>query len=128
MTATPNHCPSRAEPLSSSTSAGRTSAGRTSAGRTSAGRTSAGRTSVGVVKWFSPAKGYGFIENSPVEMPSCVEEVSRNRPTACGETEREIFVHHSNVVTRKPLASGDRVRFEKAVGPGGPFAHRVVPL
>ena len=80
------------------------------------------RVSIGVVKWFSPAKGYGFIEK-----PSCARPPRADRPV-CGETDREIFVHHSNIATRESLARGDRVRFEKADGPKGPFARRVVPL
>ena len=109
MTAIPNHRPSRrAEPPS-------------------------GGASVGIVKWFSPAKGYGFIEKSRsekpagVEKPPCIDAAPARRPL-CGETDREIFVHHSNVATHKPLSPGDRVRFEKADGPKGPFARRVVPL
>ena len=71
----------------------------------------------GVVKWFSPAKGYGFIEKS----------APGERLTAGGGRAVEIFVHHSNVSSAgSPLVAGDRVRFELAVGPKGPFAHRVV--
>jgi CspA family cold shock protein len=54
----------------------------------------------GVVKWFSDAKGFGFIqqENGP-----------------------DVFVHHTAIVAEgfRTLAEGDRVEFEAKEGPKG---------
>lgn len=54
----------------------------------------------GVVKWFSDAKGFGFIqqENGP-----------------------DVFVHHTAIVAEgfRTLAEGDRVEFETKEGPKG---------
>jgi len=60
----------------------------------------------GVVKWFSDAKGYGFIAS---------DEGS------------DVFVHYSaiNGDGRKTLAEGQRVEFEIADGPKGPQAANV---
>ncbi|MCG8458815.1 MAG: cold shock domain-containing protein [Holophagales bacterium] len=60
----------------------------------------------GIIKWYSLAKGYGFIDS---------EDLSR-----------EVFVHHSAIEGIGSLAEGDRVRFELAEGPKGPAALRVV--
>jgi cold shock protein len=54
----------------------------------------------GVVKWFSDAKGFGFIqqENGP-----------------------DVFVHHTAIMADgfRTLAEGDRVEFETKEGPKG---------
>jgi CspA family cold shock protein len=54
----------------------------------------------GVVKWFSDAKGFGFIqqENGP-----------------------DVFVHHTAIVAEgfRTLAEGERVEFETKEGPKG---------
>lgn len=62
---------------------------------------------VGTVRWFSPAKGYGFI-------------------TPDGGTV-DLFVHHSSIEGGgvKVLAPGQRVRFEAARGDRGRQATRV---
>ena len=64
----------------------------------------------GTVKFFSPQKGYGFIN-----------------PDDGGE---DVFVHHS--VIRMPgyrtLSEGDRVEYEAEKGPKGFQATVVVPL
>lgn len=52
----------------------------------------------GTVKWFDEAKGYGFIHTVD---------------------SRDVFVHHSQVVSDDPLkslATGQRVRFKRRVG------------
>jgi CspA family cold shock protein len=63
----------------------------------------------GQVKWFSNAKGYGFIgrEGGP-----------------------DVFVHYSEIVGNgyRTLQEGDRVSFEIVQGPKGPQAARVVKL
>jgi cold shock protein len=54
----------------------------------------------GVVKWFSDAKGFGFIqqENGP-----------------------DVFVHHTAIQAEgfRTLAEGDRVEFDTKEGPKG---------
>jgi CspA family cold shock protein len=64
----------------------------------------------GVVKWFSDAKGYGFI--------------------APDEGGNDLFVHHSNISTSgfRTLPEGARVQFEAQEGRKGPEAVEVVPL
>jgi len=60
----------------------------------------------GVVKWFSDAKGYGFIAI---------------------EGQKDLFVHYSaiNGDGRKTLREGQQVTFEIVEGPKGPQAGNV---
>ncbi|MBN1788156.1 MAG: cold shock domain-containing protein [Sedimentisphaerales bacterium] len=60
----------------------------------------------GVVKWFDPKKGYGFIE---------VE----------GQT--DVFVHHTSFKTKglRSLNQGDKVSYELSDGEKGPRAESV---
>ena len=60
----------------------------------------------GKVKWFSDAKGYGFIEQ---------------------DNGQDIFVHYSAVERDgfKSLKAGDQVSFEVVSGPKGPQASKV---
>ena len=60
----------------------------------------------GTVKWFNPAKGYGFIEQ---------------------ENGEDVFVHFSAIVGEgfKSLAEGDAVEFEITQGPKGLQASNV---
>jgi cold shock protein len=62
----------------------------------------------GTVKWFSDAKGYGFIS-----------------PEDGG---KDLFVHHSNIAGAgfKTLAEGAKVEFEAREGAKGPEASNVV--
>ncbi|MFN2467359.1 MAG: cold-shock protein [Gaiellaceae bacterium] len=62
----------------------------------------------GTVKWFSDAKGYGFIATE-------------------GGT-KDLFVHHSNISGSgfKTLAEGAKVEFEAREGAKGPEATNVV--
>jgi CspA family cold shock protein len=62
----------------------------------------------GTVKWFSDAKGYGFI--------------------APEDGGKDLFVHHSNITGSgfKTLAEGARVEFEPREGAKGPEASNVV--
>lgn len=63
----------------------------------------------GKVKWFSDAKGYGFIsqENGP-----------------------DVFVHHSNIVGEgfRTLEEDQEVEFEIVEGKKGPQAQNVVKI
>ena len=60
----------------------------------------------GTVKWFSDAKGYGFIAT---------------------DDGNDVFVHYSaiNAVGRKTLYEGQHVEFEIEQGPKGPQAANV---
>lgn len=64
----------------------------------------------GTVKWFSDAKGYGFIQ---VEEP--------------GDGAKDIFVHYSEIVKDgyKSLAQGQPVNFELSDTPKGLQAKNV---
>jgi len=61
----------------------------------------------GIVKWFSDAKGYGFITPD--------------------EGSKDLFVHHSNITGDgfKSLTEGARVQFEEREGAKGPEAASV---
>lgn len=61
-------------------------------------------TETGVVKWFSPKKGYGFIIRDDVPEDS--------------EEQKEIFVHYSSIIMEgfKTLLPGLKVEFD--VEPG----------
>ena len=63
--------------------------------------------SKGKVKWFSNARGYGFILGE--------------------ETEGDIFVHHSGIQMDgyRTLNEGDDVQFDLVEGPKGPKAENV---
>jgi len=63
--------------------------------------------STGKVKWFSNAKGYGFIQAE--------------------DTEQDIFVHYSSITAEgyRSLNEGDAVEFELVAGEKGPKAENV---
>lgn len=63
----------------------------------------------GVVKWFSPEKGYGFITQ---------------------EEGPDVFVHYSAIQSSgyRKLVEGETVEFEITEGPKGKQASGVVPL
>lgn len=63
----------------------------------------------GTVKWFSPEKGYGFIQ----------------RPDG-----PDVFVHHSAIQSTgfRTLNEGERVEFDIVEEPKGPKAQNVVRL
>jgi len=64
---------------------------------------------VGRIKWFSDAKGYGFIEQEDGE---------------------DVFVHYSTIQGEgfKTLAEGQQVEFEFTQGPKGLQATKVTKL
>ena len=64
----------------------------------------------GTVKWFSDAKGYGFITPD--------------------ESGPDLFVHYSSIADGgyRTLAEGARVEFEVREGRKGPEAFNVVPI
>ena len=63
---------------------------------------------LGTVKWYEPAKGYGFV-------------------TTDGGA-NEVFVHSSAIVTGGVVAAGQRVAFLVGEGERGPQAEHVLPL
>jgi len=65
---------------------------------------------LGRVKWFSPEKGYGFIERD--------------------DGEGDVFVHYSAIQEEgfKTLTEGQRVEFEIVEGTRGPQASNVSKL
>ncbi len=65
---------------------------------------------LGIVRWYSLAKGYGFIR--------------RGDQSPSDEDAEDVFVHHSEV-TDEPLIEGERVRFDVADGPKGLNARNV---
>lgn len=70
---------------------------------------------IGTVKWFSPAKGYGFI--SPDPGPD-------------GATRKDVFVHFSGIVAEgyRNLEENMRVQFVIEDSPKGPQAVQVTQL
>lgn len=64
----------------------------------------------GKVKWFSNAKGYGFIQMDG--------------------SEKDIFVHHTSIKAEgyRSLSEGDVVEFDLQEGPKGPKADNVSKL
>ncbi len=67
----------------------------------------------GIVKWYSLARGYGFILRDSSEGDSADEDENE-----------DVFVHHSEVPD-DPLAEGERVLFELERGPKGLSARKV---
>ena len=68
-----------------------------------------GEMATGVVKWFSPKKGYGFITM---------------------DDGQEVFVHYSAIDGNgfRSLDQGEEVKFEVAEGPKGLQASKVMRI
>jgi len=66
--------------------------------------------SIGVVKWFDPGKGFGFIESSD-----------------CGS---DVFAHFSQIEMEgyRTLRDGQQVEFELSDGPKGASAIDIRPV
>ena len=66
---------------------------------------------MGRVKWFNPARGYGFV-------------------VADDARDVDVFLHHRNIQVAgyRELVEGQRVRFTIAPGPKGPVAYNVLPI
>lgn len=64
----------------------------------------------GTVKWFSDAKGYGFI--------------------APDDGSKDVFVHHTGIDANgyRSLTEGQKVQFDVGQGPKGPQAENVRAL
>jgi CspA family cold shock protein len=69
----------------------------------------------GTVKWFSAAKGYGFIAPDP---------------SPEGATKKDIFVHYSGILGQgyRNLEENQRVQFIIEDTPKGPQAVNVAPV
>jgi cold shock protein len=67
-------------------------------------------TEQGIVKWYSLAKGYGFIR--------------READEDSGDAGADVFFHHSEAPDPPP-AEGEHVRFELVDGPKGLKARNV---
>ncbi|MBI3734349.1 MAG: cold-shock protein [Chloroflexi bacterium] len=67
---------------------------------------------MGTVKWFSPAKGYGFISPDP---------------TPDGATRKDVFVHFTGIIGEgyRNLEENQRVQFMIEESPKGPQAVQV---
>ena len=63
----------------------------------------------GVVKWFNPEKGYGFIRQ---------------------ENGEDVFVHYSSISGEgfRTLIQGQTVEYDEAQGPKGLFAAKVLKV
>ena len=57
----------------------------------------------GIVKWFSPKKGFGFIKSQG----------------------KDYFVHRSSIEENSKIEKGDKVSFEVKEAPKGPLAIKV---
>ncbi|MFF7632357.1 cold-shock protein [Kitasatospora sp. NPDC008050] len=66
--------------------------------------------STGIVKWFNPEKGFGFITPD--------------------EPGPDLFAHYSEIEATgfRELIDGQRVEFETSKGPKGPQADRIRPV
>ncbi|UED85277.1 cold-shock protein [Streptomyces profundus] len=64
----------------------------------------------GTVKWFNPARGFGFIEQDGGGA--------------------DVFAHFSNIAAQglHELLEGQKVTFDIASGPKGPMAENIVPV
>ncbi|MEM7350152.1 MAG: cold shock domain-containing protein [Acidobacteriota bacterium] len=82
----------------------------------------------GIVKWYSIAKGYGFIRREPgaAEAGRVAEAGTEDAEGASprGTEDTDIFVHYSDLSTAA-LEEGERVSFEVVSGPRGLKARNV---
>ncbi|MHA1727368.1 MAG: cold-shock protein [Promethearchaeota archaeon] len=84
---------------------------------------------IGLVKWFDPRKGYGFIRyNESGELPE-MGDTSEDMPDTKAEGDMDIFVHYSAIETDedtfKTLYQGEKVDFKVTEGDKGPQASEV---
>jgi len=86
----------------------------------------------GIVRWYSIAKGYGFIrrarEATSSQGTSNLEDLTPSSDQAGSQPDpaeqTDIFVHYSDVAG-EPLSEGERVCFEVVSSPKGPKARNV---
>lgn len=80
----------------------------------------------GIVKWYSIAKGYGFIRRDSHIKAETGEEKAATEGTGgeVGGAQDDIFVHYSDL-SISALNEGERVCFELVSGPKGLKARNV---
>lgn len=79
---------------------------------------------VGIVKWYSIAKGYGFIRREPGAGDAGTETGATGESASADSEGADIFVHYSDLATTA-LNEGERVCFDIVSSPKGLKARNV---